>query len=168
MIVLGAVAAVVGAFAYAWRAYSDVQKLRAETERMRAQSETEENHNMARLIEFTGRLTTAIDTIAGGLKSVETASQQQTTILNVLVDETKAMRTDIKAWPEVTAFEMRAMKEQIMALEASVGLLIVSTDRHRENIAAVEKALLGLTALIERVVKQHSAAVDAAVTDMAS
>lgn len=155
MILLGALTTIIGAFAYAWRAHSDVQKLRAETERMKAQTDNDENANLARLIEFTGRLTTAIDTIASGLQAVDATGRQQTTILSALVNETKAMRADIKAWPEVTAFELRAMKEQIEALETSVGLLIVSTDKHRENIAAVERALVTLTALIERVVKQH-------------
>jgi hypothetical protein len=157
LMIAGAVAGLLGAVAYAWRAYSDVQKLRADTERMKAQAAAEDNANMGRLIEFTGQLTIAINAIASGLKAVEVASMQQTEILKELVSETQATRIDLKAWPELTATELRNMKDQIKELERSVDLLVASTDKHRESIAAVEAALTRLVEAVQQlIVAQHA------------
>lgn len=154
LMLVGAVVGLIGALAYSWRAYSDVQKLRADAEHVKAEAAKQDNDNMSQLIAYTGRLTTAIDNIAGGLRGVETASGAQTDILKLLVDETKATRKDLKAWPELTASEIQNMRGQIAALETSVSLLIVTADKQREDVQAVKDALITLTAAIDRLVTQ--------------
>lgn len=125
-------------------------------EQQRAQRDAE---NMARLIDFMGRLTVAIDTLATSQRSIEEAGRAQTTILSTLVDETRALRVDMKAWPKLTTVKLRAMREQIKELETSVNLLVVSTDKQRENIIAVEAALGQLVSVVQRLVQEQTAAV---------
>ena len=149
LLLVGAVVGLIGALAYSWRAYSDVQKLRADAEHVKAQTAKQDNDNMAQLIAYTGRLTIAIDNIAGALHGVQAVSQTQTEILKTLVDETKAMRVDMRAWPDVMAVEVRGDHARIITL-----LEVLSKDTHRQQ----QELLL----YIERRKPENAAAVSPA------
>jgi hypothetical protein len=154
LLLVGAVVGLLGALTYSWRAYSDVQKLRADAVHMQAQASKQDNDNMSQLITYTGRLTTAIDNIAGGLHGVETASQTQTEILKLLVEETKATRADLKAWPEMVSLEIKSMRGQVGRVEQSVALLVSAAEQQRADALAVKEALLTMTSAIDKLV-QH-------------
>jgi hypothetical protein len=128
LLLVGAVVGLLGALTYSWRAYSDVQKLRADAVHMQAQASKQDNDNMAQLIAYTGRLTIAIDNISGALRGVEAVSNTQTEILKTLVNETKAMRVDMRAWPDIMAVEVRGDHARIITL-----LEVLSKDTHRQQ-----------------------------------
>jgi hypothetical protein len=164
LLLVGAVVGLLGALTYSWRAYSDVQKLRADAEHVKAQTAKQDNDNMSQLIAYTGRLTVAIDNIAGGLHGVETSSHAQTEILKALVDETKATRADLKAWPELVSLEIKGMRGQVGRVEQSVALLIGAAEQQREEALAVKEALLIMTDAIDKLVQHVQEAATAAST----
>lgn len=101
----------------------------------------------ARQTEINERL--ASDTTARNQVQIE-----QSHTLTAMLGELKAMRIDLKTWPEVTAAEIRNMREQITALEQSIALLLVTADKQREDVQAVNAALVTLTAAIDKLVTQ--------------
>ena len=149
LLLVGAVVGLLGALTYSWRAYSDVQKLRADAVHMQAQASKQDNENMAQLIAYTGRLTIAIDNISGALHGVQTVSQTQTEILKTLVEETRAMRADLKAWPDIISSEIRGDHARIIT-----PLEVLSKDTHRQQ----QELLL----YIERRKPENAAAVSPA------
>jgi hypothetical protein len=59
---------------------------------------------------------------------VEAVSNTQTEILKTLVEETRAMRADMRVWPDVMAIEVRGDHARIITL-----LEALSKDTHRQQ-----------------------------------
>lgn len=110
-----------------------------------------------RQVEQSARQTEINERLASDTTARNQVQIEQAATLVAMLGELKAMRIDLKQWPELTASEIRNMREQIAALEQSVSLLLVIADKQREDALAVKEALAALTAAIDKLVAQINA-----------
>lgn len=109
----------------------------------------------ARQIEINERL--ASDTTARNQVQLE-----QATTLTAMLGELKAMRIDLKAWPEVAAVEIRKLQEQVNDLQKTIDLLVVTADNQQLEVQKIQLALIdlrtGIDALLAQIKKDGAAA----------
>lgn len=109
----------------------------------------------ARQIEINERL--ASDTTARNQVQLE-----QATTLTAMLGELKAMRIDLKAWPEIAAVEIRKLQEQVNDLQKTIDLLVVTADNQQLEVQKIQAALIdlrtGIDALLAQIKKDGAAA----------
>lgn len=114
----------------------------------------------ARQIEINERL--ASDTTARNQVQL-----QQADTLNKMLIEIKALRSDVRAWPEVAAVEILKLQEQVNDLQKTIDLLVVAADNQQLEVQKIQAALIdlrtGIDALLAQIKKDGNGAAAGAV-----
>jgi len=97
---------------------------------------------------------------------------QQADTLNKMLIEIKALRSDVRAWPEVAAVEIRKLQEQVNDLQKTIDLLVVTADNQQLEVQKIQAALIdlrtGIDALLAQIKKDGNGAAAGAVDTTAA
>lgn len=93
---------------------------------------------------------------------------QQADTLNKMLAELKALRSDVRAWPEVAAVEIRKLQEQVNDLQKTIDLLVVTADNQHIEVQKIQIALVDLRAGVETLMTQIAPLTAAADSESAA